>query len=77
MPIYTFYDSKADEVWDEMMSYDDMEKLTANGDIVMVPQAIRLGYTTQTKHPDDTFRDILREMKKKPGIKGRNTINVI
>ena len=77
MPMYTFHDKKTDEIWEELMTYSAMEKLTKSGDIVQIIQPIRLGYTTQTKHPDDTFRDVLREMKKKPGIKGRNTINVI
>ena len=77
MPVYTLFNKITEETYEEVMSYKDMEKLTKSGDIVMVPQAFNMGYTLVTKHPDNAFRDILKEMKKKPGIGKRNNINVI
>lgn len=76
MPVYTLHNKLTDEIWDDTMTYEEMEKLTKSGDIAMVPQSFNLGYSAVTKHPDNAFRDILREMKKKPGVGRRNNINV-
>ena len=67
MPFYTFLNTKTDEVFEDMMSIAAKEQyLVENPHIVQeftniaIGDPVRLGL----RKPDDTFRDVLRTIKK-------------
>lgn len=68
MPIYTLKNTKTGEESDFTISYDEMNAMEQSGDYVMVPKAIGMKYNNSGK-PDNTFRDILKEMKKNLRLK--------
>ena len=68
MPIYTFRKNGIE--WNETLSYTEFKQyLKDNPDtehVILPLQSIR----SHGKKPDDSFRDLLREMKKKHGKRG-------
>ena len=76
MPTYDFLNQKTDEVFEQMMSIAEREKfLTDNPHIkpVLCTPKIVSGVDGLRK-PDDSFRDILRNIDKKHKSR-KNTMN--
>lgn len=72
MPTYIFKKKTSKKQWSEMMSIAEMEHyLESNSDVELVPAAPLIA-TRMTKKPDDGFRDILKNIKKK---NPKSTIN--
>jgi hypothetical protein len=67
MPTYTFRDKNTDEVFDKMMKISEREQyLSDNPHIVTVVTAPGVNRElTSNMKPDQGFRDVLREIKKK------------
>jgi hypothetical protein len=66
MPTYTFLDTTTNEQQDDRMSIADKEAyLEANPHIRQVPVGFAgIGDSSRLRKPDDSFRDILRNIKK-------------
>lgn len=79
MPNYTFLNTKTDEQFDESMSIADKEKyLKKNKHIIqLILSAPLLADPTRVglKKPEDGFRDLLKEIKKK-NSKGLSKSNI-
>ena len=76
MPTYDFKNTQTGEVWEERMSISERDKfLKTNPHIapVLTTPKIVSGVDGLRK-PDDSFRDILRNIKKKHSSK-KNTMN--
>lgn len=78
MPTYTFKNKKTGKQWDDIMSISDKEAyLEANPHIQqLIVKPLSMGDPVRVgrKKPDDGFRDVLREIKKKhPRGGGINT----
>lgn len=77
MPTYTFFDTTSREEWTEIMSIAEMEDFLAkNSHVQWVPKSglptldsVRLGI----RKPEEGFRDILRQVKKKNPRSNVNT----
>ena len=67
MPTYKFKDTNTKKEWTEFMSISEADKFLAENPHVeqLVHGCPSIGYTMITKKPDDGFRDVLREIKKK------------
>ena len=69
MPNYTFHNNETDETWNDHMSYDELKSfLKENPHINQVFTAIPIADPTRVgikTKPDDGFRDLLKDMKKK------------
>jgi hypothetical protein len=76
MPTYTFYSHDTDEVFELSMRMSERENYIKNNNVTQIPTPIALHSGRGMTKPDEGFRDILREMKKK-NSKGlyRSTIN--
>jgi len=76
MPTYCFRNNETGEVHEEMMKMDDREKyLKDNPNLTQVlemPQIV--SGTDGLRKPDDSFRDILRNIDKKHKSR-KNTMN--
>ena len=76
MPTYKFHDKNTDKIWEEMMTISESDiYMESNPHIERIPNGypaiidpMRIGM----KKPDDSFRDLLRNMKKH---NPRSTIN--
>ena len=66
MPTYSFRNKQTGEVFDKFMSLSARDQyLQENPDLESVFGAPALIDQTSTKKPDQGFRDVLREIKKK------------
>ena len=78
MPTYCFRNNETGEVHEEMMKMDDREKyLKDNPNLTQVlemPQIV--SGTDGLRKPDDSFRDILRNIDKKHKSR-KNTMNYL
>ena len=76
MPTYTFVNNDTGEYFEEFMNMSDLDNyLKTNPNVTQTIGAVNLISGT-SKKPDDSFRDILRNIKK-GNSKGltRSTIN--
>lgn len=65
MPLYTFRNTKTDEVFDRMLSYSDRQSfLEQNPDIEIVIGAPALGDSVRlgVRRTDDGFREVLSKI---------------
>jgi hypothetical protein len=68
MPIYTFYNKKTQETWEELMTISEMEStLEENQDWDVIPGAPLIASVERVgqKKPSEGFRDVLRHIKRK------------
>lgn len=68
MPEYLFHNKETNEEWTQWMSISERDKFLADNPHVeqLVFGAPTIGYRSGTSQkPDNGFRDVLREMKKK------------
>ena len=76
MPTYDFKNTKTGEVWEEFMTISERDQfMNANPHVVPVLSTpMIVSGVDGLRKPDDSFRDILRNIKKKHGSK-KNTMN--
>lgn len=76
MPTYTFYSHDIGEIFEISLKMSEREGYIKNNNVTQVPTPIALHSGRGMGKPDEGFRDILKEMKKKHsrGIT-RSTIN--
>ena len=76
MPTYCFRNNETGEVHEEMMKMDDREKyLKDHPELTQVLEMPGIvSGTDGLRKPDDSFRDILRNIKKKHSSR-KNTMN--
>lgn len=66
MPTYLFKNNETGEEFEEFMGISARDKYLADNPHLtqLVNGAPGLGYSMMTRKPDDSFRDVLRSMKK-------------
>jgi hypothetical protein len=63
MPFYVFYNTKTDEQFEELMSWNDrVSFLEANPHIEPVITAAKFGQIGDRVKPDDGFKDVLNKI---------------
>lgn len=74
MPSYTFRDKESGEEFEHFVKMAELEDFLArNPHIEQCVQCPAISYTAITPKPDEGFRDVLREIKKKHY---KSTINI-
>jgi hypothetical protein len=69
MPTYTFKNRQTGQQYTELMKIAELDPYLAANDVDLVPTApMIVSGVDGLRRPDDTFKDMLKEMKKKnPG----------
>lgn len=77
MPTYSFRNKQTQEVFEKFMSISAKEQyLAENPDIESIIGAPAIGDMTNNKKPDQGFRDVLKEIRRKHDARfTRSTIN--
>ena len=77
MPTYSFRNTETKEVFDKIMSFATREQyLSENPNIQYVVGSPRLITNNGAMKPDDGFRDVLREIRRKTDMRfSRSTVN--
>jgi hypothetical protein len=69
MPTYTFQSNKTGEVWDDIMSYTELDDYYIEHNceqVIGVPTTIRMAGDVYSK-TSDSFNDRMKEIKKTAG----------
>ena len=76
MPTYKFKSNKTGDEYEEFMKISDLDNYIKENDVTQMVNGAPLLISGVNQKPDDSFRDVLREIKKK-NSKGitQSTIN--